>query len=62
LKSWSGFKKLLREKEQETRLEYAWMGTLGQWYWDVKSNTVTFNPLKVTTLGYQTEELPKQVT
>jgi diguanylate cyclase (GGDEF)-like protein/PAS domain S-box-containing protein len=55
-------KELLREKEQETRLEYAWMGTLGQWYWDVKSNTVTFNPLKVTTLGYQTEELPKQVT
>ena len=53
---------LLREKEQETKLEYAWTGNLGKWYWDMISNVVTFNPLKVTTLGYQMEELPKQVT
>ncbi|MDD4461300.1 MAG: sensor domain-containing diguanylate cyclase [Eubacteriales bacterium] len=37
-------------------------GNLGHWYWDVVSNTVTFNPLKVTTLGYQMDELPGQVS
>lgn len=53
---------LLREQEEETRLEFAWSGNLGHWYWNVKSNAVTFNPLKVTTLGYQMNELPDQVT
>ncbi len=42
---------LLQEKEQEARLEYAWTGNLGHWYWNIKTNNVTFNPLKVTTLG-----------
>lgn len=45
-------KELLKEKEQETRLEYAWTGNLGHWYWNIKTNEVTFNPLKVITLGY----------
>ena len=40
-------RQLLREKEEETRLEYAWTGNLGHWYWNVKTNEVTFNPLKV---------------
>lgn len=44
---------LLREKQQETRLEYDWTGNLGHWYWNIKTNTVTFNPLKLTTLGYE---------
>ncbi len=52
---------LLKEKEQETRLEYAWSGNLGHWYWNVKSNEVTFNPLKVTTLGYDQSEIPEHV-
>ena len=28
-------RQLLREKEEETRLEYAWTGNLGHWYWNV---------------------------
>lgn len=43
---------LLREREQESRLEYDWTGNLGHWYWNIKTNSVTFNPLKITTLGY----------
>ena len=53
---------LLNEKEQETRLEYAWTGNLGHWYWNIKTNEVTFNPLKVTTLGYDKSEIPERVT
>lgn len=49
---------LLSERELETRLEYAWAGNLGHWYWNVKSNSVTFNPLKVTNLGYDISEIP----
>jgi len=52
---------LLEEKEQETRLEYAWSGNLGHWYWNVKTNAVTFNPLKVTALGYTMDEVPAPV-
>ena len=52
---------LLNEKEQETRLEYAWTGNLGHWYWNIKTNEVTFNPLKVTTLGYDKSEIPENV-
>ena len=55
-------RELLREKEQETRIEYAWTGNLGHWYWNIKANEVTFNPLKVITLGYDRGELPERVT
>lgn len=55
-------RELLMEKEQETKLEYAWTGNLGYWYWNVKTNTVTFNSLKVTTLGYDKTEIPEHVT
>lgn len=55
-------RELLSEREQETRLEYAWTGNLGHWYWNIKTNEVTFNPLKITTLGYDKNEIPKQVT
>ena len=50
---------LLRERNQESRLDYDWTGNLGHWYWNIKSNSVTFNTLKVTTLGY---ELPEDGT
>ena len=53
---------LLKEKEQETRLEYAWTGNLGHWYWNIKTNEVTFSPLKVTKLGYDISEIPEHVT
>ncbi len=55
-------KELLKEKNQEAKLEYAWTGNLGHWYWDIVTNTVTFNPLKVTTLGYEKSEIPEHVT
>ncbi len=55
-------RELLKEKEQETRLEYAWTGNLGHWYWNIKTNEVTFNPLKVLTLGYDKSEIPEHVT
>ncbi len=55
-------RELLAEKERETRLEYAWTGNLGQWYWNIRTNRVTFNPLKVTTLGYGIDEIPEHVT
>lgn len=28
-------RELIFEKHQETKLEYAWTGNLGQWYWDM---------------------------
>ncbi|WP_050740362.1 putative bifunctional diguanylate cyclase/phosphodiesterase [Acetobacterium bakii] len=52
---------LLSEKAQETSLDFAWSGNLGHWYWNIKTDTVVFNELKVTTLGYTMEELPKSV-
>ena len=55
-------RELLKEKEQETKLEYAWSGNLGHWYWDIKTNSVTFNPLKVITLGYTLDKIPEPIT
>lgn len=52
---------LLKEREQETRLEFAWSGNLGHWYWNIRANQVTFNPLKLTTLGYNRSEIPENV-
>lgn len=43
-------------------LDFSWAGNLGLWYWNVQTNTVTFNPLKATNLGYTKEELPEEVT
>ncbi len=54
-------RELLAEKEQEVRLEYAWTGNLGHWYWHIGTNAVTFNPLKVAALGYAPDEVPKPV-
>lgn len=53
---------LLSEKEQQVRLDFAWSGNLGHWYFNVKTGNVVFNPLKVTTLGYRMDELPEQVS
>ncbi|MBC3797698.1 GGDEF and EAL domain-containing protein [Acetobacterium tundrae] len=55
-------KQLLREKEQETMLDFAWSGNLGNWYWNRKTNTVICNQLKVTTLGYTMDEMPPKIT
>ena len=52
---------LLKERDQETKLEFAWSGNLGHWYWNIRANQVTFNPLKLTTLGYERSQIPEQV-
>lgn len=52
---------LLSEKEREASLDFAWSGNLGHWYWNIKTNSVVFNPLKVTTLGYELGEIPTKV-
>lgn len=52
---------LLQEKEHEDRLDYAWTGNLGHWYWNVITNNVTFNILKAQALGYSKDEIPESV-
>ncbi len=53
---------LLLEKEQEVKLNFAWTGNLGHWYFNIKTGNVVFNPLKVAALGYKMDELPKEVS
>ncbi|MFO8087343.1 MAG: PAS domain-containing sensor histidine kinase [Bacteroidales bacterium] len=50
-----------QEKHDSQDLRFAWVGNLGQWYWDVKNNIVDFNPLKATNLGYDVSEIPKNI-
>ena len=37
---------LVQEKDMEVGLDYPWTGNLGHWYWNIKTNSVTFNRLK----------------
>jgi diguanylate cyclase (GGDEF)-like protein/PAS domain S-box-containing protein len=53
---------ILEEKRQETSLNFSWSGNLGHWYWSIKTNKVTFNPLKVISLGYSEDEIPENVS
>lgn len=52
---------LLEEKNQEASLNFSWTGNLGHWYWSIRSNKVTFNPLKIATLGYNSDDIPENV-
>lgn len=52
---------LMNEKDQEIKLDYAWAGHLGNWYWDYQTNIVTFNDLKVKALGFNMDEVPKPI-
>ncbi|MDN6194289.1 MAG: sensor domain-containing diguanylate cyclase [Alkalibacterium sp.] len=52
---------LLAEKEAEAKLDYPWKGNLGHWYWNIQSNDVVFNPMKVEAIGYTIEELPDKI-
>ncbi|MEI8321455.1 MAG: HD domain-containing phosphohydrolase [Alphaproteobacteria bacterium] len=54
--------KFLREKEQAQNLDFAWSGNLGHWYWNIKTNSVECNNLKITTLGYTMAEVPSRLT
>lgn len=53
---------LIDEKNRETSLQFGWSGNLGHWYWDIPTNTVTFNPLKVQAIGYTMDEIEQPVT
>ncbi|SFC46659.1 PAS domain S-box-containing protein/diguanylate cyclase (GGDEF) domain-containing protein [Alkalibacterium subtropicum] len=52
---------LLAEKEAEVKLDYPWKGNLGHWYWNIQTNDVVFNPLKVEAIGYSIDELPEKI-
>lgn len=55
-------RQLLKESEDQCRLDFAWTGNLGHWYWNVKTNHVTFNHLKIEALGYTKEEIPDEIS
>lgn len=52
---------LLTEKAAEAKLDYPWKGNLGHWYWNIQTNDVVFNPLKVEAIGYSIDELPEKI-
>ncbi|TNF09201.1 MAG: sensor domain-containing diguanylate cyclase [Bacillota bacterium] len=52
---------LLKDQMQDVKLNYAWAGSLGHWYFDYQANKVTYNPLKVLALGYTKEEIKEEV-
>ena len=54
-------KKMLQTFQKSERLEFGWTGNLGQWFWDLTTNEVTFNPLKAEAIGYMKEDLPEKV-
>ncbi|PKK93109.1 MAG: hypothetical protein CVV61_06325 [Tenericutes bacterium HGW-Tenericutes-6] len=52
---------LLKDQMEDVKLSYNWAGSLGHWYWDYQTNKVTYNPLKVTALGYELSEIKEEV-
>lgn len=50
-------KKLLEEREEGFLTNFPWKENLGEWYWNMETNHVIFNPLKVITLGYDPNEI-----
>ncbi len=51
-------RELIQEKEQGEGHSFWWAGNLGQWYWNVKTNQVTFGSLTINNLGYSKQEVP----
>lgn len=52
---------LKQEKDQEELLKFPWVGNLGHWYWNVKTNNVVCNDKKVLALNYTKEEIPENM-
>lgn len=52
---------LKEEKDQEELLKFPWLGNLGHWYWNVKTNKVVCNDKKVLTLNYTKDEIPQNM-
>jgi diguanylate cyclase len=53
---------LISEKAKEDKLDFAWTGNLGHWYFNIKTGNVVFNPLKVEALGYIMDELSENIS
>lgn len=53
-------KELLEQIYEDDITKSPWSGNLGQWFWDYPRNIVTFNPMKVTALGYAPEDIPEE--
>jgi len=49
---------LKHDQDERDKLDFPWTGNLGHWYWNVQTNNVRFNPLKVEALGFRRDELP----
>jgi PAS domain S-box-containing protein len=47
-----------QEAEEQVRLDFAWAGNLGHWYWNVKANSVEFNQQKASALGFSKQDIP----
>jgi len=52
---------LVKERNSTELTLLPWIGNLGQWQWLIKSNQVFFNEKKVTNLGYDINEVPKDI-
>ncbi len=52
---------LVANDNEQSAMQFGWAGNLGHWYWDVPTNRVTFNPLKITTLGFQMSDIEQPV-
>lgn len=49
------------EKNQVELLNFPWVGNLGNWYWNIKDNSVVCNDQKVLALNYTKEEIPSHL-
>lgn len=52
---------LKEEKNKEELLNFPWLGNLGHWYWNVKSNDVIYNDQKILALKYTKDEIPNKI-
>lgn len=53
---------LLAENARQDGLDFAWTRNLGHWYWDIKTDTVTYNPFNVEVPFYSKDEMSGKVT
>lgn len=52
---------LRREKNDIELLKLPWVGNLGQWHWNIKTNSVICNDAKILALNYSKEEIPEEI-
>jgi diguanylate cyclase (GGDEF)-like protein/PAS domain S-box-containing protein len=55
-------RQLLKDDKAENTLDFSWAGNLGRWYWHIPTNSLTFNPKKLTALGYKEKDIPDHPT